>query len=65
MWSTPGRLIYAALLIGMFALAGTGSIVGIVVFFVLLTGCLLVAVADERKRARLFYEDDDESHAAK
>ena len=65
MWSTRGRLIFAALLIGMFAVEGTDSIVSIVIFFVLLTGGFLVVAADERKRSRLFYAGDDESHDAK
>lgn len=60
-WSTRGRLVAVGLLIGMLALAGNDSIFAIVLFVALFAGFLVVIAADERKRARLYYEG---SHAS-
>lgn len=59
-WSMTGRLLYGVILLGMVAvLRWAPETVGALALAPMLAALFLVSTADERKRARQFYEDRD------
>lgn len=61
-WSGRGRFLFGLVLIGMFAVLrwNPDSLFGALAIVALFGAALLVSAADERKRARRFYDDSDE-----